>query len=130
VASAEVGHDPYEATVTADRVYVPSRGDDMVHEFAPDLSDEIVHRTERGPEGICMVDGEPWVYHRDAPSLLSLKGRELTLPAPTLATTGLPNGSVACSHYDDDVISLVDVDDLTVRWTVETPAQPFGLVSV
>lgn len=130
VAAAEVGRGSYEATVTADRVYVPSREDDTVHEFTLDLSEEIVHQAGRGPEGVCVVDGEPWVYHRGSPTLRSLEGRDLTLPAPALAATRLPDGNVAFSHYDDDAISLVDVDEGTVRWTVDTPSHPFGLVAI
>lgn len=130
LASAEVGRDSYEARVTSDRVYVPSREDDTVHEFNSDLTDEVVHQVERGPEGVILIDGEPWVYHRDSPSLLSLEGRKLTLAAPTLAATDLQKGVVAVSHYDDDAISLVDVEAHTVIWTVETPSHPFGLVAI
>lgn len=130
MASARVGTDPYDATVTVDRVYVPSRGDDTVHEFVPDLSESVVHETADGPEGVLVIDGEPWVFHRDSPILLSLKERELALPAPALAATELPDGSVAFSHYDDDAISLVDVRESTIKWTSETPAYPFESVAI
>lgn len=129
-ARTGVGRDPYEATVTADRVYVPSRGSDTVHEFDQVLSMAVVHETARGPEGIIVIDGVPWVYHRDAPVLSSLDGDKLTLPAPALAGTALPDGRVLLSHYDDDAISLVDVEAGAVEWTAKTPAHPFGSVVV
>lgn len=127
---SDLGRDPYEATVTADRVYVPSRGSDTVHEFDPELSKSTVHETANGPEGVLVIDGVPWVYHRDAPVLLSLHGDDLTLPAPALAGTALPEGRVLLSHYDDAAISLVDVEEGTVEWTSETPAHPFGSVAI
>lgn len=129
-AWAGVGPDPYEATVTAERVYVPSRGGDTVHEFVPDLSESVVYETASGPEGVLVIDGDPWVFHRDSPSLLSLNGDEMTLPAPVLAATELPDGRVAVSHYDDKAISLVDLDEAIVEWTSETPAYPFGSVAI
>jgi outer membrane protein assembly factor BamB len=128
-ASAAVGAAPYEATVTADRVYVPTRGGDTVHEFALDLSRIAVHATEPGPEGVVTVDGEPWIFHRDAPLLCSLGGREVSLPAPSLAAVAL-DGRLLCSHYDDDAISLVDPAAGTVVWTADTPTHPFGAVVV
>jgi len=129
-ASAAVGQSPYEATVTPERVYVPGRESDTVHEFAPDLSERAVHDTSASPEGVVAVDGEPWIFHRDAPVLRSLDGREVSLPAPVLAATTLPGGRVVCSHYDDDAVSLVDPAGGAVAWTAETPARPFGSVAV
>ncbi|MFB6296795.1 MAG: YncE family protein [Halobacteriales archaeon] len=129
-ARAAVGQDPYEATVVAGRVYVPGRESDTVHEFAPDLSEPTIHDTAAGPEGVVAVGGEPWVFHRDAPVLRSLGGREVSLPAPALAATTLPDGRVLCSHYDDDAVSLVDPGAGDVVWTAETPASPFGSVGV
>ncbi|MFB6302477.1 MAG: hypothetical protein ABEH78_06420 [Haloferacaceae archaeon] len=125
-ARAAVGPDPYEATATPDRVYVPARGGDTVHEFAPDLSEGTVHETAAGPEGVVVVDGDPWVFHRDAPLLRSLDGTAVPLPAPSLAAATCPDGRVLLSHYDDDAVSLVDPAAGTVAWTVETPARPFG----
>ena len=129
-ASAAVGQAPYEATVNAARVYVPGRESDTVHEFALDLSERAVHDTAAGPEGVVVVDGVPWTFHRDAPVLRSLDGGEVSLPAPVLAATALPDGRVLCSHYDDDAISLVDPGAGALAWTVETPANPFGSVAV
>lgn len=129
-ARVAVGPDPYEATVARDRVYVPARGGDAVHEFAPDLSGATVHGTAAGPEGVVAVEGEAWVFHRDAPVFRSLAGDEIPLPAPSLAAATLPDGRVLLSHYDDDAVSLVDTGAGTVEWTVGTPARPFGAVAV
>ena len=38
-------------------------------------------------------------------------------------------GLLAVSHYDDDRVSLVDVDAGTV-WSADSPAYPFGSVVV
>lgn len=129
-AAAAVGPDPYEATAAPGSVFVPARGGDAVHEFAPDLSAEAVHGTAARPEGVVVVDGEPWVFHRDAPVFRSLAGAEVPLPAPALAACLLPDGRVLLSHYDDDAVSLVDPGAGTVAWTVATPARPFGAVGV
>ncbi|MFB6280505.1 MAG: hypothetical protein ABEH40_00595 [Haloferacaceae archaeon] len=129
-ASAPVGPDPYGATAGPDRVYVPARGGDAVHGFAPDLSGAVVHGTAAGPEGVAVVDGEAWVYHRGAPVLRSLDGSAVRLPAPALAAATLPDGRLLLSHYDDDAISLVDPDSGTVAWTADAPARPFGAVAV
>lgn len=129
-AHAAVGPDPYGATAGPNRVYVPARGGDAVHAFAPDLSGGTVHGTAAGPEGVVLLDGDPWVFHRDAPVLRTLDGAEIPLPAPSLAAAALPDGRVLLSHYDDDAVSLVDPADGTVAWTAGTPARPFGAVAV
>jgi hypothetical protein len=129
-AAAAVGADPYEASVVGDRVYVPGRSSDTVHEFARDLTDSVVHQTAAGPEGVVSVDGDPWVFHRESSVFCSLDGRAVTLPEPSLAVTSLADGQTLLSHYADDAVSLVDVDAATVVWTVETPACPVGSVAV
>lgn len=41
----------------------------------------------------------------------------------------MSGGRIAISHYDDDRVSLVDVESGTV-WTAKSPAYPFGSVVV
>lgn len=127
---ADVGSDPYEPTVTTEQVFVASRGDDTVHEFGRSLAESNVHHTAAGPEGIVVVDGEPWVFHREAPVLASLDGRAVSLPFPSMEATVLPDGRVLLSHYGDHAVSLVDVETAAVEWTVETPDHPFGSMVV
>lgn len=129
-AAANVGAEPYEATVTHRRAYVPARGTDTVHEFDPELTEAVVHDTATEPEGVVIVNGEPWVFHRGSPEIRTLGGRSVSIPAPALAATGLPDGRVLLSHYDDHAISLVDPASGDVAWTAETPEHPFGSVVV
>jgi hypothetical protein len=77
-----------------------------------------------------MVDGDPWVFHRDAPVFSALGRGEIPLPARSLAAAPLPDGRVLLSHYDDDAVSLVDPAAGAVAWTADTPSRPFGAVAV
>ncbi len=128
--SVGVGATPYEAVVTADRVFVAARDGSVVHELTPSLSVIEVHQTAPGPEGLVCLTEAVWVYHRETPVLWSLNGREIELPAPVLAATAVGESHILCSHYDDDQISLVDTRAGIVDWTIETPSRPFGAIVV
>ena len=126
--AAAVGADPYDLVVTADRVFVPGRGDGVVHEFDRDLGLAAVHEGFSRPVDLFRIGGERWVLDAAADRLRSLEGSVVETPAPGLVATRVGDRLVV-SHYDDDRISLVDVADGTV-WTAETPAYPFGSVVV
>ena len=126
---ARVGADPYDLVVTADRVFVPGRGDGTVHEFSPDLTLEAVHDGFSRPVDLFEANGRWWVLDAGAPRLRSLDGEVVDTSAPGLAAAPVGGGRFVVSHYDDDRISLVDVADGTV-WTADTPAYPFGSVVV
>ena len=128
INTAAVGADPYDLVVTADRVFVPGRGDGVVHEFDRDLALAAVHEGFDRPVDLFRIDGERWVLDAAAAGLRSLSGAVVETPAPGLVATRVGDRLVV-SHYDDDRISLVDVADGTV-WTAETPAYPFGSVVV
>lgn len=133
IADAPVGSDPYDLVATADRVFVPGRGDGTVHEFDSDLELRAVHRGFSRPVDLFGIGGDRWVLDAGSARLRSLGGDAIETPAPGLVATrvGGANGParLVVSHYDDDVLSLVDVDTGTV-WTAETPAYPFGAVVV
>ncbi|WP_123620974.1 YncE family protein [Halorubrum sp. CSM-61] len=129
---AAVGADPYDLVATADRVFVPGRGDGVVHEFDRDLEPIAVHEGFSRPVDVFEVAGERWVLDAAAARLRSLDGAVVETAAPGLVATpvgGAGDGRLAVSHYDDDRVSLVDVDSGTV-WTAESPAYPFGSVVV
>jgi len=128
-AEAAVGADPYDLAATADRVFVPGRGDGVVHEFDRDLEPIAVHEGFSRPVDVFEVAGERWVLDAAAARLRSLDGAVVETPAPGLVATPAGDGRLAVSHYDDDRVSLVDVDSGTV-WTAESPAYPFGSVAV
>lgn len=130
LSSADAGEDPYEVAVSRNRVWVPARREDVVYEFSPDLSERTAHPTAAGPQGVAVVDNVPWIFHRSAPVLLNPDREEISLPAPALAATELPEGRLLVSHYETDAISLVDTDAAEVVWTTETPAGPFGPVTI
>jgi len=68
------------------------------------------------------------VLDASAPRLRSLDGAVVEMSAPGLVATPV-GGRLAISHYDDDRVSLVDVEAGTV-WTTDSPACPFGSVVV
>lgn len=128
ISTAAVGADPYDLVVTADRVFVPGRGDGVVHEFDRDLALAAVHEGFDRPVDLFRIGGEWRVLDAAAAGLRSLSGAVVETPAPGLVATRVGDRLVV-SHYDDDRISLVDVADGTV-WTAETSAYPFGSVVV
>ncbi|MFB6090809.1 MAG: YncE family protein [Halobellus sp.] len=126
-ARADVGANPYEATLGPERVYVAGRDDGTVTSLAPDLSDPETHGVGGRPTAVSIVDGAPWVLDRERARMVALDAdASLSLPAPAFAADPVGDGdAVAVSHYDDDRVSLVSTADREVRWTAETPAQPF-----
>lgn len=126
-AAIAVGENPYDATLSDDRVLVPGRGDGTVSEVSTDLTEEETHAVGGTPTAVAIVDGVPWVTDRDSPLLRSLDGRSVDLPFPAFSATAVSDGSsdVVVSHYDDDAVSLVSVDTGATRWTTKTPARPF-----
>ncbi|EMA63684.1 YncE family protein [Halorubrum lipolyticum] len=126
---AAVGADPYDLVATADRVFVPGRGDGVVHEFDRNLEPIAVREGFSRPVDVLEVAGERWVLDAGAPRLRSLDGAVVETPAPGLVATPAGEGRVAVSHYDDDSVSLVDVESGPV-WTADSPAYPFGSVVV
>jgi DNA-binding beta-propeller fold protein YncE len=128
LGAAAVGADPYDLVVTDDRVFVPGRGDGVVHEFDRDLGLMAVHEGFARPVDLFRIDEEWWVLDAAAARLRSLSGAVVETPASGLVASRVGDRLVV-SHYDDDRISLVDLADGPV-WTVETPAYPFGSVVV
>ncbi|EMA59386.1 YncE family protein [Halorubrum kocurii] len=128
-AEAAVGADPYDLVATADRVLVPGRGDGVVHELDRELEPIAVHEGFSRPVDTFDVADEWWVLDAGAPGLRSLGGAVVETPAPGLAATPVGDGRLAVSHYDDDRVSLVDVESGPV-WTADSPACPFGSVVV
>ncbi|OYR41263.1 hypothetical protein DJ82_05675 [Halorubrum sp. Ib24] len=128
LGEAAVGADPYDLVVTADRVFVPGRGDGVVHEFDRDLGLAAVHEGFDRPVDLFRIGGERWVLDAAADGLRSLSGAIVDTPAPGLAATRVGDRLVV-SHYDDDRVSLVDVSRGPI-WTAETGAYPFGSVVV
>ncbi|MFC7324450.1 YncE family protein [Halorubrum rutilum] len=128
LGEAAVGADPYDLVVTADRVFVPGRDDGVVHEFDRDLGVVAVHEGFDRPVDLFRIGGEWWVLDAAAPGLRSLLGAVVETPAPGLVATRVGDRLVV-SHYDDDRVSLVDVEAGPV-WTAETGAYPFGSVVV
>lgn len=126
---AAVGADPYDLVATEDRVFVPGRGDGVVHEFGPDLEPIAVHEGFSRPVDVFAIAGDRWVLDAGAPGLRSLDGAVVETAAPGLVATPAGDRRLAVSHYDDDRVSLVDVESGTV-WTAESPAYPFGSVVV
>lgn len=128
-AAASVGADPYDATVTPDRVFVPARNDGTVHEFDHDLADVAAHEVDETPTAVTVLD-RSWVVHRGTPRLCSLDGKTgIELPFPAIDAT-VVGSELLVSHYDDGAVSLVDVGTDRTRWTTETGANPFGAVVV
>ncbi|WP_144798742.1 YncE family protein [Halorubrum depositum] len=128
LGAAAVGADPYDLVVTDDRVFVPGRGDGVVHEFDRDLGLATVHEGFDRPVDLFRIEGEWWVLDAAADRLRSLSGAVVETPAPGLVATRVGDRLVV-SHYDDDRVSLVDVAEGTI-WTAETGAYPFGSVVV
>jgi len=126
---AAVGADPYDLVVTGDRVFVPGRGDGVVHEFDLGLEPIAVHEGFSRPVDVFRLAGRWWVLDAEASGLRSLDGERVETAAPGLVATPAGDGRLAVSHYDDDRVSLVDVDSGTV-WTADSPAYPFGSVVV
>ncbi|VTT86369.1 hypothetical protein DM2_2407 [Halorubrum sp. DM2] len=127
-ATAAVGADPYDLVVTGNRVFVPGRAAGTVHEFDADLRLDAVHEGFDRPVDLFRVRDRWWVLDAGAAELRSLSGATVATPAPGLAAASI-NDRLVVSHYDDNVVSLVDVDDGVV-WTAETPEYPFGSVVV
>jgi len=129
-AEAAVGADPYDLVATGDRVFVPGRGDGVVHhEFDRELDPIAVHDGFSRPVDVLEVADDWWVLDASAPRLRSLDGAVVETSAPGLVATPVSGGRIAISHYDDDRVSLVDVESGTV-WTAKSPAYPFGSVVV
>jgi DNA-binding beta-propeller fold protein YncE len=128
-AEATIGADPYDLVATGDRVFVPGRGDGVVHDFDRELESIAVHDGFSRPVDIFEVAGDWWVLDASAPRLRSLDGAVLEMSAPGLVVTPVGERRLAVSHYDDDRVSLVDVEAGTV-WTTDSPACPFGSVVV
>jgi len=126
---AAVGADPYDLVATEDRVFVPGRGDGVVHELGRNLEPIVVHEGFSRPVELFEIAGDWWVLDAGAARLRSLDGAVVETPAPGLVATPVGGGRLAVSHYDDDRVSLVDVESGTV-WTADTPAYPFGSVVV
>lgn len=126
---AAVGADPYDLVATEDRVFVPGRGDGVVHEFDRDLELVAVHDGFSRPVDLFELGGDRWVLDASAARLRSLDGAVVETAAPGLVATPVGDRRLAVSHYDDDRVSLVDVESGTV-WTAESPAYPFGSVVV
>jgi len=127
-ATAEVGADPYDLVVTADRVFVPGRAEGTIHEFGRDLTLRTVHRGFTRPVDLFRRSGDWWVLDAGADRLRSLSGSIVETAAPGLVATAVGDRLVV-SHYDDDRISLVDIESGTV-WTADSPSYPFGSVVV
>ncbi|MFD1569232.1 hypothetical protein ACFR9T_01275, partial [Halorubrum laminariae] len=128
VGSAGVGGDPYDLVATDDRVLVPGREDGTVHEFGPDLEPLAVHEEFSRPVDAFRIGGDWWVLDGAASAVRSLDGDAVETPAPGLVATRVGD-RLLVSHYDDDLVSLVDVEAGPV-WTAESPAYPFGSVVV
>ena len=126
---AAVGADPYDLVATADRVFVPGRGDGVVHEFDREPQPIAVHEGFSRPVDVFEIAGDRWVLDAGAPRIRSLDGAVVETPAPGLAATPVGDGRLVVSHYDDDQVSLVDVESGAV-WTADSPAYPFGSVVV
>lgn len=126
---AAVGADPYDLVATDNCVFVPGRGDGVVHEFDRDLEPIAVHEGFSRPVHVFELAGERWVLDAGVARLRSLDGGVVETPAPGLVATPVGEGRLAVSHYDDDRVSLVDIDSGTV-WTADSPAYPFGSVVV
>lgn len=126
-ARADVGANPYEATVGPERLFVAGRDDGTVTSLGPALDDRVRHDVGGQPTDVVVVDGTPWILDRAHARLRGLGSAEpIPLPAPAfagcVATTG---DAVVVTHYDDDRVSLVSVADRETVWTTETPDEPF-----
>ena len=128
-AETAIGADPYDLAVTEDRVFVPGRADGTVHELSLDLTLEAIHDGFRRPVDLFRVDDRWWVLDAEAAQLRSLDGAVVETAAPGLSAAPVGGGRLLVSHYDDDLISLVDVAEGAV-WAAATPAHPFGAVVV
>lgn len=126
--SASVGADPYDLVVAENRVYVPGRADGTVHQFDLGLDIVDVHDGFGRPVDVFRLDGSWWVLDAEDAEIRSLDGKSVETVAPGLSATTL-NDQVLVSHYDDDIVSLVDPRNGTV-WSTEVPSFPFGAVVV
>ncbi|QLG63693.1 YncE family protein [Halorarum salinum] len=127
-AVASVGANPYEVVVHGGRVYVPGRDDGTVTELTADLGSRTRRRLGGRPVDVVAHDDERWVLDRERPVLGELStGDDVSLPAPSFAAAGDPDafGRVYLTHYDDDAVSAVDLDERAVVWTTDLPAGPF-----
>ena len=125
-----VGRDPSSLTLTNTSVYVPASGDGTVREFDADPVPTLacVHDGFERPVAVYEFDGEMWVVDRERSMLTSLGGRAVDVPAG--AIHGLPTETgIVLSHYDDGAVSLVE-PGTGVRWSVETGANPLGVLLV
>ena len=127
-AVAAVGSDPYDLVATGDRVLVPGREDGTVHEFDSQLGVNAVHDGFGRPVDLFRLDGSWWVLDASDPAIRSLDGRAVDAGDPGLSATPV-DGRLLVSHYDDDRVSLVDLETGPV-WTQAVPARPFGAVVV
>jgi len=128
VRGAAVGDDPYDLVATDDRVLVPGREAGTVHEFGPNLALTAVHEGFSRPVDAFRIGGDWWVLDAADSQLRSLDGDAVATPAPGLVATRVGD-RLLVSHYDDDLVSLVDVETGPV-WTAESPAYPFGSVVI
>ena len=125
---AAVGGDPYDLVATDERVFVPGREDGTVHEFGSDLTLLAVHEGFSRPVDAFRIRGDWWVLDASEARVRSLDGETVATPAPGLVATRVGD-RLLVSHYDDDLVSLVDVETGPV-WTAESPAYPFGSVVI
>jgi len=65
-AEAAVGADPYDLVATGDRVFVPGRGDGVVHEFDRELDPIAVHDGFSRPVDVLEVADDWWVLDASA----------------------------------------------------------------
>lgn len=128
LTTAAVGADPYDLVVTADRVFVPGRDDGTVHEFDRDLTLRAVHEGFTRPVDLFRIAGDWWVLDAGDDRIRSLDGDAVETVAPGLVATRVDDRLVV-SHYDDDRVSLVDVEAGTI-WTANSPEYPFGSVVI
>lgn len=128
IADIQIGRDPYDLVVTADRVFVPGRASGTVHEFDRELRSIAVHEGYDRPVDVLRVDDSWWVLDAAEARLTSLDGAVVATPAPGLSAVCWDD-QIVVSHYDDAMVSLVDPTD-GVIWEATSPANPFGAIVV
>ncbi len=125
---AEVGAGCYDLTVTADRIYVPSPEDGVIHASDHEFdASEVLEGYERPVDLVRWAD-QLHVIDRGAPVLRGLEGAAIPIPAGAIAACGTDSGLVL-SHYDDGSLSLLEPTS-EICWHRETAAYPFGAIVV
>jgi len=127
IVSDMVGENPYEAAFGPENLYVAGRDDGTVTALSPDLSETTVHDVGGSPSSVVVADGTPWLLDREDARLRAVGSAEtISIPYPAFLGYVTPAGSsVIVSHYDDDRVSLVDLEAGETVWTAETPSKPF-----